>query len=106
MAKTHMVSNAYKGHVKKLKAELIYKAKVKSDHAKVLKQADDNTPEFHKKGSVDIMVDEGEDDNDDPSASTSPPDNPENGVAEAVQSDFYSAETSDTETQYNRVDQP
>ncbi|KAI7826140.1 hypothetical protein BC939DRAFT_447055 [Gamsiella multidivaricata] len=49
MAKTHMVSNAYKGHVKKLKAELIYKAKVKSDHAKVLKQADDNTPEFHKK---------------------------------------------------------
>ncbi|KAG0077223.1 hypothetical protein BGZ93_006792 [Podila epicladia] len=48
MAKAHMGSDAYKGHAKKLKAELIHKAKVKKDYAKVLKQ-EDNTPEFYKK---------------------------------------------------------
>ncbi|KAF9947951.1 hypothetical protein BGZ70_002430 [Mortierella alpina] len=49
MAKAHMGSDAYKGHAKKLKAELIHKAKVKKDYAKVLKQEEDNTPEFYKK---------------------------------------------------------
>lgn len=34
---------------KKLKAELIHKAKVKKDYAKVLKQEEDSTPEFYKK---------------------------------------------------------
>ncbi|KAG0035939.1 hypothetical protein BGZ82_004924 [Podila clonocystis] len=49
MAKAHMGSDAYKGHAKKLKAELIHKAKVKKDYAKVLKQEEENTPEFYKK---------------------------------------------------------
>ncbi|GJJ74759.1 hypothetical protein EMPS_07117 [Entomortierella parvispora] len=49
MSKAHMGSDAYKGHAKKLKAELIHKAKVKKDYAKVLKQEEDNTPEFYKK---------------------------------------------------------
>ncbi|KAF8935245.1 hypothetical protein CPC16_005919 [Podila verticillata] len=49
MAKAHMGSDAYKGHAKKLKAELIHKAKVKKDYAKVLKQEEDSTPEFYKK---------------------------------------------------------
>ncbi|KAG0207995.1 hypothetical protein BGX28_000939 [Mortierella sp. GBA30] len=49
MAKAHMGSDAYKGHAKKLKAELIHKAKVKKEYAKVLKQEEDNTPEFYKK---------------------------------------------------------
>ncbi|KAG0352330.1 hypothetical protein BC939DRAFT_498075 [Gamsiella multidivaricata] len=49
MAKAHMGSDAYKGHAKKLKAELIHKAKVKKDFAKVLKKEEENTPEFYKK---------------------------------------------------------
>ncbi|KAG0331533.1 hypothetical protein BG000_010812 [Podila horticola] len=49
MAKAHMGSDAYKGHAKKLKAELIHKAKVKKDYAKVLKQEEESTPEFYKK---------------------------------------------------------
>ncbi|KAF9185780.1 hypothetical protein BGZ50_002864 [Haplosporangium sp. Z 11] len=49
MAKAHMGSEAYKGHAKKLKAELIHKAKVKKEFAKVLKKEEDNTPEFYKK---------------------------------------------------------
>ncbi|KAI1312284.1 hypothetical protein EDD11_003003, partial [Mortierella claussenii] len=34
---------------KKLKAELIHKAKVKKDYAKVLKQEEENVPDFYKK---------------------------------------------------------
>ncbi|KAG0328404.1 hypothetical protein BGZ99_005419 [Dissophora globulifera] len=49
MARAHMGSDAYKGHAKKLKADLIHKAKVKKDYAKVLKQEEENTPEFYKK---------------------------------------------------------
>ncbi|KAG0265656.1 hypothetical protein BG011_004255 [Mortierella polycephala] len=49
MAKAHMGSEAYKGHAKKLKAELIHKAKVKKDFAKVLKKEEENTPDFYKK---------------------------------------------------------
>ncbi|KAF9109826.1 hypothetical protein BGX27_007143 [Mortierella sp. AM989] len=49
MARAHMGSEAYKGHAKKLKAELIHKAKVKKDYAKVLSQEEENTPEFYKK---------------------------------------------------------
>ncbi|KAF9912979.1 hypothetical protein BX616_010193 [Lobosporangium transversale] len=37
------------GIAKKLKAELIHKAKVKKEYAKVLKQEEQNTPEFYKK---------------------------------------------------------
>ncbi|KAF9429556.1 hypothetical protein BGZ94_010327 [Podila epigama] len=48
MARAHMGSDAYKGHAKKLKADLIHKAKVKKDYAKVLKQEEENTPEFYK----------------------------------------------------------
>ncbi|KAG0278081.1 hypothetical protein BGZ95_004786 [Linnemannia exigua] len=49
MAKAHMGSDAYKGHAKKLKADLIHKAKVKKEYARVLKQEGDDTPEFYKK---------------------------------------------------------
>ncbi|KAF9932185.1 hypothetical protein FBU30_008740 [Linnemannia zychae] len=49
MARAHMGSDAYKGHAKKLKAELIHKAKVKKDFAKVMKKELDETPEFYKK---------------------------------------------------------
>ncbi|KAF8938083.1 hypothetical protein BGZ47_008746 [Haplosporangium gracile] len=49
MAKAHMGSDAYKGHAKKLKADLIHKAKVKKEYAKVLKQEAEETPEFYKK---------------------------------------------------------
>ncbi|KAG0348457.1 hypothetical protein BG004_005186 [Podila humilis] len=49
MAKAHMGSDAYKGHAKKLKADLIHKAKIKKDYAKVLKEEADNTPDFYKK---------------------------------------------------------
>ncbi|KAG9067038.1 hypothetical protein KI688_012950 [Linnemannia hyalina] len=49
MAKAHMGSDAYKGHAKKLKADLIHKAKVKKEYAKVLKQEAGETPEFYKK---------------------------------------------------------
>ncbi|KAF9085894.1 hypothetical protein BGX29_003079 [Mortierella sp. GBA35] len=49
MAKAHMGSDAYKGHAKKLKADLIHKAKVKKEYARVLKQEADDTPEFYKK---------------------------------------------------------
>ncbi|KAG0225420.1 hypothetical protein BGW42_004440 [Actinomortierella wolfii] len=45
----HMGSEAYKGRLKKIKSELIHKAKVKKEYAKVLKQEQDNTPEFYKK---------------------------------------------------------
>lgn len=49
MAKAHMGSDAYKGHAKKLKADLIHKAKVKKEYARVLKQEAEETPEFYKK---------------------------------------------------------
>ncbi|KAF9165301.1 hypothetical protein BGX21_001639 [Mortierella sp. AD011] len=49
MARAHMGSDAYKGHAKKLKAELIHKAKVKKEYAKVLTKEEENTPEFYKK---------------------------------------------------------
>lgn len=49
MAKAHMGSDAYKGHAKKLKADLIHKAKVKKEYARVLKQETEETPEFYKK---------------------------------------------------------
>ncbi|KAG0217823.1 hypothetical protein B0O80DRAFT_235070 [Mortierella sp. GBAus27b] len=49
MARLHMGSDAYKGHAKKLKAELIHKAKVKKEFAKVMKQEEQNTPEFYNK---------------------------------------------------------
>ncbi|KAF9120317.1 hypothetical protein BGX30_003244 [Mortierella sp. GBA39] len=49
MAKAHMGSDAYKGHAKKLKADLIHKAKVKKEYARVLKQEAGETPEFYKK---------------------------------------------------------
>ncbi|KAK3805775.1 MAG: hypothetical protein J3Q66DRAFT_122504 [Benniella sp.] len=49
MARAHMGSDAYKGHAKKLKAELIHKAKVKKEYAKMLRQEDQSTPEFYKK---------------------------------------------------------
>ncbi|KAF8931730.1 hypothetical protein EDD21DRAFT_406475 [Dissophora ornata] len=49
MARAHMGSEAYKGHAKKLKADLIHKAKVKKEYAKVLKQEEENTPEFYQK---------------------------------------------------------
>ncbi|KAF9159332.1 hypothetical protein DFQ26_006628 [Actinomortierella ambigua] len=48
-ARKHMGSEAYKGRMKKIKSDLIHKAKVKKDYAKVLKQEQDNTPEFYKK---------------------------------------------------------
>ncbi|KAF9431752.1 hypothetical protein BGZ76_011738 [Entomortierella beljakovae] len=49
MARAHMGSEAYKGHAKKLKADLIHKATVKKEYAKVLKREEENTPEFYKK---------------------------------------------------------
>ncbi|KAF9197592.1 hypothetical protein BGZ49_001892 [Haplosporangium sp. Z 27] len=49
MARAHMGSEAYKGHAKKLKADLIHKAKVKKEYAKVLSKEEENTPEFYKK---------------------------------------------------------
>ncbi|KAF9971757.1 hypothetical protein BGZ73_005210 [Actinomortierella ambigua] len=48
-ARKHMGSEAYKGRMKKIKSDLIHKAKVKKEYAKVLKQEQDSTPEFYKK---------------------------------------------------------